>query len=99
MLWLLGRKGDGEDGPLPLDRLDLQASAVFADDPLSDAEPEPRALFLGGDERLEYLLHEMGRDAGAVVAHADDGGLSVRTEGGRTLLDGDRAPRRHGFAG
>ena len=43
------------------------------DDVVGDRQAEPGALAgrLGGEERLEQLVPDVGRNAGAVVAHAD----------------------------
>jgi hypothetical protein len=46
---------------------------LLGDDVPADREAEPGALAgrLGGEERLEQFVPDLGRDAGAVVAHPD----------------------------
>src|SRR5438477_9463073 len=59
----------GEDA---LFTVDLDRSAVLlGDDVVADREPQPGTLAgrLGGEERLEQLVADLGRNAGAVVAH------------------------------
>ena len=47
---------------------------MFADDALGDPEAEAGAAFaLGGEEGLEEVVADLGRDAGAVVDDFDDG--------------------------
>src|SRR3989442_504077 len=49
-------------------------AAVLLQDAVADAEAEAGALVLrlGGEERIEDPLHQLRRDAAAVVAHAAD---------------------------
>ena len=48
-------------------------AAGLLDDAVDGGEAEPGAAadLLGGEERLEDLLHHLGRHAGAGVAHLD----------------------------
>ena len=50
-----------------------RAAMLLGDDVVADREAEPGALAgrLGREERLEQLVPDLGRDAGAVVAHPD----------------------------
>ena len=85
-------------------------AAGLLDDAVDGGEPEPGAApdFLGGEERLEDLLHHLRRHAGAGVAHFDQhvfAGLhAVLTEGEQVALgdiggaDRELAAVRHGVA-
>src|SRR6478752_152454 len=46
---------------------------LFCDDIVADRKTEPRpfARWLGGEERIEYLLLHLGRDTSAIVANPD----------------------------
>ena len=77
--WLLARQADGELGErarLALDR--DRAAVLLGDDVVADRQTEPGALAgrLGREERLEQLVPDLGRDAGAVVAHPDLDGIA-----------------------
>src|SRR5882724_1658138 len=68
--WRLGRRGPGLDRELDREggttagrALDAQRAAVLPDDAVGDAEPEPGAVALGGDERVEHLGDDVGGDA------------------------------------
>ena len=56
----------------------LDTAAVHLDEPAhdreSDAEPAPRPLqrHVGLDEQVEYVREQLGREADAAVAHAND---------------------------
>src|SRR5690242_11906163 len=68
---------DGEDGALALLALDVERTAMVADDMLDDGEAEPGAAQLaraGGIDAVEALgqpRQVLARDALAVVAHGD----------------------------
>ena len=50
-----------------------RAAVLLGDDVPADRQAEPGAFAgrLGGKERLKELVPDLGRDAGAVVAHTD----------------------------
>ena len=51
----------------------IVAAVLLRDDVVADRQAEAGALAgrLGGEERLEQLVPDLGRNADAVVAHAD----------------------------
>ena len=54
--------------------LDIDPAAMLLDDDVvghREAEPGSFSGRLGGEEGIEHLLPDLGRDAGAVVANAD----------------------------
>src|SRR2546426_5242127 len=66
------RQDDGEAGAAavagrPIGRDD--GAAVLLDDPLRDAQAQPRAKWLAARERLEQVALSLGRDPFAGVAH------------------------------
>ena len=70
----LARQGDDEFG----ERIDLaidgdRAAMLLRDDVVGDRQAKPGALagWLGGEERLEQFIPDLGRNTGAVVPHAD----------------------------
>src|SRR5580704_6710033 len=69
---LVAWQADGELGERPRLAFDRdRAAMLLGDDVVADRETQARALAggLGGEERLEQLVLDLGRDAGAVVAH------------------------------
>src|SRR5688500_4536390 len=62
---------DAEGGPLPHRAFKVDASAVFADDPLDNHQAEAAALFLGREKRGEDSAELVFRDAAAGVFDAD----------------------------
>ena len=60
-------------------RLDLDLAVVVADQAPDDVEAQAGALpdRLGGEERIEDALADLGRDAGSVVDDADDDALPL----------------------
>ena len=85
-------------------------AAAFAHDPVNgrQAEPGPLAVVLGGEERLEDLLHGVFAHAATGVADGDNhvgAGLNLAILGGDILaqmqverLDRQAAPVGHGIA-
>ena len=51
---------------------------MLAHDPVRDAQAEPCAVSLGGDERVEHLGDEVGRDAGPVVLDLQANAIQAR---------------------
>src|SRR5512137_1641922 len=66
-----GGQPDGETRTLAWLAVHRHAPLVPLDDPVDHREPQPGALLLGGEERVEDLLHELGRDARPVVLEDD----------------------------
>ena len=60
------------NSPTRLSTVD-RAAVLLRDDVPADRKAEPGAFAgrLGREERLEQFVPDLGRDAGAVVAHAD----------------------------
>ena len=68
------RQGHPDLRELPRFRIDLNRTAMlFNDDVVADREAETSALArrLGRKERIENLVFQIRRDAGAIVADAD----------------------------
>src|SRR5512141_721419 len=67
------RKGEDERHACParLPGPELDATAMLVDDLLHDGEAQPRAFWLRGDVRLERALHDVGGEAGPVVAERE----------------------------
>jgi hypothetical protein len=57
---------------------------MFYDDVVAhrQAKPGTFARGLGGEERVEYFLFDLFRDAGAVIANTDFNGLAEVFRGG-----------------
>src|ERR1700730_16541025 len=60
------------------ERIDLaidcdRSAMLLRDDVVGDGQPKPGALacWLGGEERLEQFVPDLGRNAGTVVPYAD----------------------------
>src|SRR5438034_895973 len=82
------RQADREFGEFALAAVDgNRAAMLLGDDVIADRETEPRAFprRLGGEKRLEQLLFDLRRDAGAVVADTD---LDTGPEVARRHLEG-----------
>ena len=71
----VARQRDAEPRPVPGLRLHPDAAAVVAGDPVADGEPEAGAhtLGFGGEERVEDLAADLGRDTGAGVGDLEPG--------------------------
>ena len=52
-------------------RLDQQASTMLLDNLLAQAQPYAGTLWLGGEERYENTIHDLGEYAMAMVAYGD----------------------------
>ena len=52
-------------------RLDQQAATMLLDNLLAEAQPYAGTLCLGGEERYENTIHDLGEYAMAIVAHGD----------------------------
>ena len=89
----MARQENAERGIARL-RVHIDEAAGLLDDAVDRGQAEARALadFLGREERLEDLVDDVGRNAGAGVAHLDQ-----HVVGARHALVGERAAfaRRH----
>src|SRR5215469_14272953 len=68
----LARQNDPEFGELARSRLDLNRPTMLRDnDVVTDRQAKASALagWLGGEERIEHLLPDFGRNAGTIVAY------------------------------
>src|SRR5215475_6702302 len=74
------RQGDLEAGSFADLAFDVDVAPVVADYAVADGEAEPRPLadLLRCEERVVDLRQVFGRDAEAVVADFDHGGILVR---------------------
>src|SRR6266404_5499098 len=81
------RQADREFGEFALPAVDGNRPAMLLDDDvIADRETQPGAFAgFGGEKRLEQLLFDLGRDAGAVVADTD---LDIGPEVARRHLEG-----------
>src|SRR5262249_35259945 len=105
------RQEDAEGRALVLDRVDIDEAAGLLDDAVDGGEPEAGALahLFGREERLEYLVDDRRRDAGAGIDNFNQHVIRRRHTLGviaLALLAGDvgRAQRKpaavgHGITG
>ena len=73
--WRLGtgqRQADRDRRPRAGRAVDRQAPAVAFDDPVDHRQPEPRALLLGREERVEHLRQLLGRECPTPVSRDRD---------------------------
>src|ERR1051326_3999528 len=95
LLWLpFPRDGDDELRPLCVERVVVDTSPVGSDDAAHETEAEARADVIltraPTEEVIEDVVFVLGRNAGAVVAVGDDGGVARR---GLLLLEQDADPQ------
>src|SRR4029078_13099112 len=65
------RQGHAEHRPAARPLTHIDPAVVRVDDLPDDRQPEPRALWLGGEERAENPIHHFGRDPRAGVGDGD----------------------------
>src|SRR5260370_40318537 len=69
----MSRQKDGEPSTFLYYFIDKEKSAALFDDAIHGRQAKPAALtdFLGREERLENLVHYIGRNAGARISDVD----------------------------
>ncbi len=79
----MARQEDPEGRSLPDFGFRLNIAAGLFDDAVDHRQPETRALayLLGCEERLEYLVHDVGRNTGAGIGHLDQHHVLMRHVG------------------
>ena len=104
------RQRDGEGRAVAGFGVDPDVPAGLGDDPVDDGQAEPgSAVLLSGEERLEYVLGNLGGHSGAGVADPQPHvaalsrpgapGDGVGVHGYVAGVDGQRAASGHGVAG
>ena len=71
--WAHAAKGEPENRAAGRIGLRRYLAAMGLDDRPRDRQADPQALRLGGDEGLEKLVRDFGRDPGTGIDHLDDG--------------------------